>query len=148
MKRAKLPPAEPEAESEVKVRIPVWLYPSTLEAIDRWVGDGGYKSRSEFIERAAQFYAGYLSGQDARKYLPPALATAIQGTVQSTEDRIARLLFKLAVEMDVMMNVLAAAVEIDREAIREQRGRSVQNVKKTGGSIRLEDAVENQRGGV
>lgn len=148
MKRAKLTPADPEIESEVKVRIPVWLYPSTLEAIDRWVANANYKSRSEFIERAVQFYAGYLSGQDARKYLPPALASVIQGTIQSSENRISRLLFKLAVEMDMMMNVLASAVEIDREDIREQRVRSIQNVKKTGGSIMLEDAVENQRGGV
>ena len=40
------------------------------------------------------------------------LVAAIRATVQNSESHICRLLFKLAVEMDMMMNVLAAAMEI------------------------------------
>lgn len=58
-----------------------------------------------------------------------------------------RLLFKLAVEMDMMMNVLAAAMEIPEEQLRELRGRCIQEVKKTHGMISLDDAVEYQNGG-
>ena len=58
---------------EAKERIPAWLYPSTLETIDKLVKENNCKSRSDFLETAAQFYAGYLSGQEATAYLPPAL---------------------------------------------------------------------------
>ena len=34
---------------ETKTRIPVWLYPSTLEALDRAMEMSNCKSRSEFI---------------------------------------------------------------------------------------------------
>ena len=58
------------------------------------------------------------------------------------------LLFKLAVEQDMVMNVLAAGMEIPDEQLKALRGRCVQDVKKTGGSISLDDAVRYQKGGL
>lgn len=147
MKANKSVSLEPNSSSEIKTRIPVWLYPSTLEVIDRAEEVAGCKSRSEYLERAALFYAGYVSGQDAAAYLPPALVSALRGTVQDTENRICRLLFKLAVEQDMVMNVLAAGMEISDDALQKLRGRCVQNVKKTNGSVTLDKAVGYQRGG-
>ena len=134
---------EPNTPAEIKTRIPVWLYPSTLEVMDRAMKIANSKSRSEYLE-----YAGYVSGQDATAYLPPALASVLRGTVQDTENRICRLLFKLAVEQDMVMNVLAAGMEIPDEQLKALRGRCVQDVKKTSGSISLDDAVRYQRGGL
>ena len=105
-------------------------------------------TQNEFIEKAIRFYAGYISGQEATAYLPPALASVLRGTVQDTENRICRLLFKLAVEQDMVMNVLAAGMEIPDEQLKALRGRCVQNVKKTGGSVTLDDAVRYQNGGL
>ena len=132
---------------EIKTRIPAWLYPSTLEVIDRASETAGCKSRSEYLERAALFYAGYISGQDALAYLPPALASVLHGIVQDTENRICRLLFKQSVELDMLMNVLAAGMEIPEEQLRSLRERCVQNVKRTSGSVTLDAAVRYQRGG-
>lgn len=75
------------------------------------------------------------------------LVAAIRATVQNSESHICRLLFKLAVEMDMMMNVLAAGMEIPEEQLRDLRGRCVQNVKKTHGAISLDGAVRYQNGG-
>ena len=139
-------PFDANDESEIKRHIPVWIYPSTLEAIDRAAEKINCKSRSDFLERAAQFYVGYITEQDACSYLPPALASAIRGTIQDTENRIARLLFKNAVELDMVMNILAAGMEIDEEKLHELRARCIQNVRKTGGTVTFEDAVKYQRG--
>ena len=103
-------------------------------------------TQNEFIEKAIRFYAGYISGQEATAYLPPALASVLRGTVQDTENRICRLLFKLAVEQDMVMNVLAAGMELPNEQFHAMRGRCIQDVKKTSGSISLDDAVRYQRG--
>ena len=59
-----------------------------------------------------------------------------------------RLLFKLAVEQGMVMNVLAAGIEIPDEQLRTLRGRCVQDVKKASGSISLDDAVRYQRDGL
>ena len=132
--------------NETKQRIPVWLYPSTLEVVDKLVKQDNCKSRSDYLETAAQFYAGYLSGEEATAYLPPALVAAMRGTVQDSENRIARLLFKLAVEINMMMNVLAAGMEISDEDLRQLRARAVREVKQTNGRINFKDAIDYQRG--
>lgn len=146
MKKAKQVFGEKESQEEVKTRIPVWLYPSTLEVVDRAAETANCKSRSEYLERAALFYAGYISGQDATAYLPPAISKVMRGIVRDTENRICRMLFKLAVELDMVMNLLAAAMEIPEARLRELRVRCIQNVKKTNGSISMEDAVDYQSG--
>ena len=104
------------------------------------------QTQNEFIERAIRFYAGYVSGKEAMEYLPPTLVSAIRAAVKASEDRISRLLFKLAVEMDMMMNILAAGMELTDEDLRELRPRCVREVKETRGRISFEDAADYQRG--
>ena len=147
MKRRKTANLELNGPDEIKARIPVWLYPSTIEVMDRALETANCKSRSEFLEKAALFYAGYVSGQDACEFLPAALTAAMRGTVHESENRTSRLLFKLAVELDMVMNVLAAGMEIPQEDLDRLRGRCVRDVKSTNGSISLKDAVDYQRGG-
>ena len=126
---------------EIKTRIPLWIYPSTLETVDRAMARDNCKSRSEFIENAIRFYAGYLSGEDAVQFLPAALVSALRATVENSERRIARLLFKQTVELSMMMNVLAAGLEIDSSQLDVLRWRCVQEVKKTNGTITFKDTL-------
>ena len=79
--------------------------------------------------------------------LPPIYLSALKATIQAMEDRIARLMFKLAVEQDMVMNVLAAGMEIGEDTLHSLCSRCVQNVKKTNGAVTLDKAVEYQRGG-
>ncbi len=135
-----------EEAPEIKTRIPLWLYPSTLEVVDRAMARDNCKSRSELIENAIRFYAGYLSGEDAMKFLPAALVSALRATVQCSEDRIARLLFKLTVELSMMMNVLAIGLEIDSSQMDRLRGQCVQAVKRSNGTITFKDTVQERQG--
>ena len=116
--------------------------------MDRAAETANCKSRSEFLEKAALFYAGYVSGEDACEFLPSALTSALRGIVHDSENRTCRLLFKLAVEMDMMMNVLAMGMEIPDEDLERLRGRCVREVKSTNGTVTLKDAVDYQKGGV
>ena len=122
--------------------------PETQQLVKEMCLRDNCRTQNEFIEKAIRFYSGYISGQEATAYLPPALASVLRGTVQDTENRICHLLFKLAVEQDMVMNVLAAGMEIPDEQLKALRGRCVQDVKKTSGSISLDDAVRYQRGGL
>ena len=128
--------------SEEKTRIHTRITPDTERKIEAAMPLANCRSQNEFVENALRFYCDYLISGDCTTVLPPIYLSALKATVQMTEDRLSRLLFKQAVELDMMMNVLAAAVEIDPEELREQRGRSIQSVKKTGGSIRFEDVVD------
>ena len=146
MKKAKLLFGENEPREEVKTRIPVWLYPSTLEVVDRAAETANCKSRSEYLERAALFYAGYISGQDATAYLPPALSKVMRGIVRDTENRICRMLFKLAVEEALMGNLVAAGMDVALDTLRKTRVRCVKEVRETNGEIDMDDALAYQKG--
>ena len=51
-----------------------------------------------------------------------------------------------SVEMSVMMNILAAGLEISEEELRSLRGRCIQQVRKARGKISIEEAVKFQQG--
>ena len=104
------------------------------------------QSKNEFVENALIFYCGYLSAKNSDDFLPPALVSAMRGTVQDSENRIARLLFKMTVELSMMMNVLAVGLEINADDLDRLRGQCVRDVKKSNGSITFKDTVTFQNG--
>lgn len=129
-----------------KIKFALRISPETQQLVKDLCPRDNCQSQNEFIEKAIRFYAGYVSGQEAAAYLPPALVAALRGTLQDSEGRTARLLFKLAVEVSMMMNVLAAGMEISEEDLKKLRARCVADVKKSNGSISLADAVRFQKG--
>lgn len=131
---------------ESKRKFAWWVRPSTLEVVDAFYRQADCKSRSEFVEKAVLFYSGYLAHQGNRTYLPSVLVSTFRGMLDSYEDRQASLLFKLAVELSMLLHVTAAVNNIDEEALTRLRGRCVQEVKALHGSVSLENAVRFQRG--
>ncbi len=114
--------------------------------MDAMIDMDNTKSRSEFIEKALHFYMGYQTSENTSEYLPKVLISAMQGILRETENRNSSNLFRLSVEMSMMMNILAAGLEISDEDLRKLRGRCVNEVKKTKGKISIEDAVKFQQG--
>ena len=135
-----------EIKSTSKKRTAVWLYPETIEKMDSLLEGDNCKSRSEFIDKALNFYMGYLVSEDTTGYLSKILISAMQGIMKETENRNANNLFRLSVEMSMMMNILAAGLEISDEELRSLRGRCVQQVKKTRGKVSMEEAIKFQQG--
>ena len=133
---------------EEKTRIHTRITPETERKIASAMPLANCQSQNEFVEKALHFYCDYLTAGDCTTVLPPVYLSALKATIQSTEDRISRLMFKQSVEMDMMMNVLAYGMEISGDTLKDLRGHCVQNVKKTNGSVTLDDAVKFQTGGV
>jgi hypothetical protein len=135
-----------ETNYENKKRSAMWLYPETYQKIDRNLELSDCKNRSDFLEKAVDFYIGYLSSQSSTTYLSKILLESISGTLKETENRQSANLFRLSVEMSMMMNILAAGLEISDEDLHKLRGRCVQEVKRNKGRINMEDAVKYQQG--
>ncbi len=104
--------------AEEKVRFQMRITPDTDRKIKAAIPLANCRNQNEFVEKALQFYCDYLTASDCTTILPPIYLSALRGTVQDTENRICRLLFKQSVEMDMMMNVLAAGMEIPEEQLR------------------------------
>ncbi len=130
-----------------KVKFALRIKPETQQLVKDLCPKDNCQTQHEFIEKAIHFYAGYLATKEASDFLPPLYSSVLRGIVHDSENRICRLLFKQAVELDMVMNVLAAGMEIPQEDLERLRGRCVQNVKQTNGTVTLKDAVEYQKGG-
>ena len=131
--------------AEEKVKFLMRIDPDTDRKIKAAMPGSNCRSQNEFVEKALQFYCSYLAAQDTTRFLPPIFLEAMRGTLQSSEEHISRLLFKLAVEMSMMMNVLAIGLEIDASQMDRLRGQCVQAVKKSNGSISFKGTVQERQ---
>ncbi len=124
------------------VKFAMRIKPKTQELVRRWYEKDNCQSQNEFIEKAIHFYVEHLAAEESSRFLPSALVAALRSTVQGSENRIARLLFKLTVEISMMMHVLAAGLEIDNSQLDDLRWQCVQEVKKTNGGISFKDTLK------
>lgn len=118
-------------------KLAVRMEPELRERLERCYTIDGSRSRREYIENAIRFYTDYQELQGAQSLLPNEITTAIDGRLGMLEDRMASLLFKQSVELDMVVGVLSRALEMDEESLRRLRAESVKNVKQTNGRISL-----------
>jgi len=130
---------------ENKERTTLWFTPEGRRNLDAAMVADGCKSLSEFAERAVNFYYGYLSAQNQTDFFAAAVSQTVSGIVAATENRLARLQFKEAVELAKLSHMMAASSDIDEDTLRRLHVRCIEEVKRVNGVVRLEDAVKFQR---
>ena len=86
----------------------IWLRPSVISRMDGWLEADNCQSRSEFVDKALRFYMGYLGTEDNTTYISRAILTAIQGTLELNNLRLQTILFKCAVELNMLCHTIAA----------------------------------------
>lgn len=128
-----------------KVKFLLWAFPDSLELVRNTYKKANCRSQSEFIEKAIQYYAGRVNAEDDVSYLPNAFLSNMKGIVAENTTRQNRIIFKLAVEMAMMMNILASMQDIDPITLQRLRGECVHEVKRLNGNFSFEDAVEWQK---
>ena len=109
----------------------------TAAKIERWYQEDNCRSKNEFIEKAVNCYADMLAAGESTT-LPRAVQSAIDSRLKLFEDRIASLLYKQTVEMDMAMSILLQSLNVSEEVLRQERAKSIAAVKRTNGQLRLE----------
>ena len=123
-----------------KEQMTIRLYPETRRRMDSWLEESNSKNRNEFVEKALCFYMGYIT-----EYLSDALVAALRGIIADNANRTNSLLFKCAVEQGIMAHTIAAHFRDTMEDRRALRGYVVDEVLRTNGQIKFEDAQDVQR---
>lgn len=129
-----------------KKKFALWVYPETLKQVEHWYRLVDCQSKSEFIENAIKFYVGFLMADDGGTYLPNAFLSNMKSIVAESTNRISKILFKQSVELAMLMNIVAATQDIDRDTLSRLRGECVREVKRLNGNFAFEDAVDWQKG--
>ncbi len=127
-----------------KIKFPLWVKPKTMETVKEMYKGDDCRSQSEFIEKAIHAYVGYLRADNSPGMLPNYMVSTMKAIVDSSDTRMCRMMFKLAVEMAIMMNILAAHCEIKEESLSTLRQSCIDEVKRINGTLGFEDAYHWQ----
>ena len=126
-------------------KITIRLSDETLKKCNEGMDITNCKVRNEFIEQAIEFYSGYVSAEVHSEFLSDTVTDSMEGIAKALENRFGKLLFKIAVEMAKLEQMLASINEMDDETIERLHKCCVDEVKKINGIIKMEDAVKYQR---
>ncbi len=135
------------AKGTAKVRAGFYVEKEILEMADGLLAEANVRSRNEFVTEALKFYCGYLNSRKAEDYLLQSLSSVLTSTVQDTENRLARMDFKIAVELSMLAHMIAYHSEsrIDESAFRKLHAKCVEEVKRLNGAVELSDAYKYQK---
>ncbi|QEY35718.1 hypothetical protein FL966_11965 [Caproiciproducens galactitolivorans] len=109
--------------------------------MDSLINLAGCTSRNDAIEKAVDFYFGYITSQLNQDYLCGAFGSKMEGLVNNLATRISKGNFRTAVEMNMHTRMLAATFHIDKCGYEKLRVKSIHDVKTTNGSIDILEAV-------
>ena len=102
----------------------------------------GFKTRNDFIRASVEFYLQWLERGDSETFLTPALEQVITAKLRDSENRMSRMLFKIAVEQNFLAHILASTTELQDYQIRKLYQDAIDEVRETNGSIGVQDAFK------
>ena len=129
-------------ETKNATRIGLYIDTNLLARCDTAIPLTDARSRSEFICDAIEHYIATLNVKGSSKVLTPALESVIGGKIAGTEDRISRMIFKLAVEIAVQNHLTAGRYRFEDGYLEELRDYCFQEVASTNGRMNLADIVK------
>lgn len=128
-----------------KVRKAFYIDEELLEQVDALLGQADVRSRNEFVNQALKFYIGYLTSEKIENYILMTISSVMHATVKDSENRMARAMYKLAVETSKLSHVIAYSHEVDAQALNKLQAKCAEEVKRINGAVRFEDAYHYQR---
>ena len=120
------------------------MKPSTQELADKLWKEDNCACKGDFIEKAILFYIGYLTSEKNQNYLPNIVVSTLKGIVNESDNRQNRNLFKIAVELSVLTEMLKDVKGISDVAFDKIRGECIKRVRKLNGTLQIEDVVDWQ----
>ena len=119
-------------------RLALRMRTETAQKIEQWHKASNCRSKNEFIEKAVNFYADYLALNSDNQLLPKAVLSTIEGRLGLLEKNLSAATFNHAVELDMLVGIIAQSYQFSQNDLEKRRAQSVRNVKVTNGRVSLE----------
>ncbi len=130
----------------MKKKCTIWVSEDTLEKAQIKYKEYNFKSVSELTNTALDFYLGYRTSGEIENYLAEGLMQSLRSIVKSSEDRLARILFKIAVGDAEMKHLFAAALGLSSKEVDKIRKHCLDEIKTMNGVLDLKEAARWQAG--
>lgn len=101
-------------------------------------------SRNMALENAINFYFSYLTNALNQDYLCDIYGNKISSEIKILADRMAKIQFKTAVEIDMLTRLVATDLSISKDSYEKLRKTSVDSVKQSHGTINIFEAANGE----
>ena len=122
-------------KQENSKHISVWIENEVLKECEANQKLMGLRSRNEYIEQALKFYNGYLHDKNNEDYINKKVENTLKGMVDKLEKRMARQMFKQAVELAKIFWLVVKGFHINPEDVDDFHRDCVEEVKRINGVI-------------
>ena len=127
-------------DSENMQRISLYLDRGLVKRADSFAKEHGFSSRNELFARAVESLMADSDLQD-NDILGDKLAEAVLKLSEDNAKAISKGLFRYAVQLEMVMRVLAELSEYTPEQVEKMRREAINNVRRTRGKVSLEDIL-------
>ena len=129
-------------DSENKQRVSLYLDKKTIQVVDTFIKKKGLHSRNEFFERAAENLIADEAIKTGGDVMSEKLAKAVENVSEDNAKAISKGLFRYAVQLEMLMRVIAKTNHFTDDELEEMRREAINNVRRTRGRIKFEDIAK------
>lgn len=123
-----------------KVRTGIYVSGDVLAECDEYCKEHDV-SRSELIEQSLKLFLATRVISDKSDVLVPELAECIAKSNDEGTTKISKGLFRYAVEVEMLIILLANTFEVSKNELKDIRRKAVNNVRRTRGKINFDDLI-------
>lgn len=134
-------------DSENKQRISLYLDRDTVKKADKMMKEYGYKSRNEFYTAAVDRFIADELLKENTPALSDKLARAVAAMSEDNARAISKGLFRYAVQLEMVMRMIATLSDITEEEVETMRREAINNVRRTRGKVSLTDIITGHYNG-
>ena len=128
-----------------KTKFSIRVDTKLLELCDEYIEKADTLNRTELIEKALKFYISYLTSKKIEDYLLQSLSSVLTSTVHDSENRIARIIFKMAVELSKLSHIIAYSHNVNEHTMQKLHVKCLDEVKRINGTVNFEDVYKYQK---
>lgn len=92
--------------SKDRVRKDFWIERRNAEYMHENLELANVRSENEFVNQALDFYIGFLKTKDTESYLLNTISSVLHSTIEMSEERIIKYVYKMAVEQAVLNRII------------------------------------------
>lgn len=112
-----------------------------LELCDKNLHLANAHSRNDFVEKAIEFYAGFLNAQQNSDFFDLIFTGKMEAALERYFNKVTRNQYKTAVELGVISHLLADVYQLNPTYLADLKEKSEQEVQHMRGTLRIEDMI-------
>ena len=120
---------------EEKYTLTIRMDDEIKQEIQVRMDDARVRSLNAFVLKAIEFYLGYLRQGKNLNYISPILASSIKGEMKIIEHNLSEIIFKMAVQLSMLTQIVADEKEFYPEYLDELQKWCAEKVALTNGII-------------